>query len=654
MNAYEFGLKYFNENFHPSPNCVIFNDKYRPVSGDVNSDEIDVELPFYYEQVLSAEEEKHYERMASPRRLKAEVVEDYLLPNNYITTTSGNTIEGQPDNNFYTIYTYNDQFFVKAGDQAILDEVTISSAKKGITSPKFFGSSDIKLRELINDKSFSLIFFFTDSGSILGSGYGAITDIQPNEIIFFLEKDSLFNPISRFDIKTGSDIKETDPFPYAAIAAIAEFFEVRKITEDSIKKVFDRHFNNTTERVASYLFNLSDSIYDVTGLVLNPIGDFIIGLGTGISTDFKTDPKRWKYYKDDGTVNKNMDPIIPELWFYLEELEEGEKKQEGRRGESVDALIDKIKTRIKTDLNTIKDEEIRKLISKNTAFINLVLDEAKELFKSLSKLASEKNGLIFINAFFIGIYNSLIEAIGGIISIIGYILKFPSFASKLELTDITRTINIGLELLEETIESFLSLFSKENLKKLFNGFVLIGKLLLEYANSPNNLANLQEAFESFIKKAINSVSDGVDYVSVKVDRIGYGIGYIIGFIIEEVLTALATGGAKNVVTALKLTLDSFTSLLSIGSRSTKFVIKNAQDFIKAITLLLRKLKNLDVKKLMDELIAWIKNLIRTSRQLAEEAFERLFKSHSAKQRLRRLGYAPTKVENEIITFCKVN
>ena len=510
MNAYEFGLKYFNENFQPSPNCVIFNDKYKPMSGDVLTNEIDVELPFYFEQVLPVTP-SHFKRMADPRRLKAEVVEDYLLPNNYIRPFSDNTLEGHPDNHFFTIYAYNDMYFVKAGDQAILDQVTISSAKGGITTPKLFGLSQQKLKSIIDSEDVSLIFFFSEDGAVLESGYSSINEVMPNEIIFFLEKDSVLNLMSVARIKSGINIALDEKIPYPAIASLAEFFEA-PITEKKVENVFINHFKDKypeeSDGISTYLFKIEDYILEIAGDALKVlIGDPLITIGDAISENLKADSKRWQYYNDDGTINENFEPVFPGLKDYLHGQEEKEKI---KKSKNLDQDVKSISTRIKNAIDEIPNESYRVFLKDKLAFVFKMMDSLEELYQSILKLISFKNAFIYLNALIIGVYNSLIEAIGGIISLIGNVVNIPSMLFDVDSNDVKNGLRIGAEILENVIETSLAFFSFKNIEEFFKGLYQGAKALVSFLLNPDQI--------------VSKIADGVNYAASKVDRIGYGIG----------------------------------------------------------------------------------------------------------------------------------
>jgi hypothetical protein len=639
MNAYEFGLKYFNETFQPSPNCVIFNDKYRPMSGDVLSNEIDVELPFYFEQVLPITS-SHFKRMASPKRLKAEVVEDYLLPNNYIRSFGDNTLENHPDNHFFTVYAYNEMYFVKAGDQAILDQIVISSAKGGITAPKLFGLSEQKLRSIIGRDDVSLIFFFSEDGAVLESGYSSINEIMPNEIVFFLEKDSILNILSVARIKSGIDIVLDEKIPYPAIASLSDFFEA-PITEEKLEKVFINHFKDKepeeNDGIWTYLFKIDDYILELAGDGLKLlIGDPLIFIGETIVKELKADPKRWKYYNDDGTVNKEFEPVFPGLKNYLDSQEE---KEQLKKSKNLNENVSSISTRIKKAIDKIPNESYKVFLRDKLDFVFRILDSLQKLYQSILDLISFKNAFIYLNAMIIGIYNSLIEAIGGIFTLVGNVVNIPSMLFDVDSNDVKNGLRIGAEILENTIEAFLAFFSIDNILAFFSGLYQGAKVLISFLLNPDQI--------------VSKITDGVNYVATKVDQIGYVVGYIIGFIIEEVLTAILTGGAKTVAQALKMTLDSIVSAVNSVRKVGEKVARKAIDFIHGLSVLFKKMKNLDVKKIMDDFVEWIKKLLKTTRQLAEEAYLRLFKSKSSLEELKRMGYGPTKVVGDVITICRI-
>ena len=116
---------------------------------------------------------------------------------------------------------------------------------------------------------------------------------------------------------------------------------------------------------------------------------------------------------------------------------------------------------------------------------------------------------------------------------------------------------------------------------------------------------------------------------------------------------IATGGAKTVGTALKLTAESFEQLLKLGGRGLKTLGKAPVSLVETLIALFRYLRKLNVQKLLDDLIALIVKLFKTTKQVAEEAFKKIFNPNQ-RNRIERAGLTPTKVDEfGNVTLCPI-
>ncbi len=637
MNAYEYGLKYFKVKYQPKPNCVVFNNKLHVQGEEEEHTLTDYEPSIFSYKQVALVNGTNYQHILEPKRLNADVVEDYLIPNNYITVTEGNTVVGI-GTGLVAVYKYEDEYYVKTefSPTEYLDEVAIvnSTSKKGSLVPKIFGLADIKLRKILEDDSISLVFFFNEDGAVLENAYSSITTIEANEIIFFLEKDSLFNPVSVIKVKSGSGIAKDKILPFSSIATLAQLVGVH-IEEKHIKKVFENHFKNKNKEdeftINTIFYEMGEFVLEITGAVLKGLfGDPLIIIGRELSAGLKIDKKRWQYYDKEGNINSEFAPIFPGFKSFLD------KDEKSNEGETLASKLTELKETVTNTIQKVPNSDFRAFIKDKLSFVFKTLDALEEMYKSFIKLINSKSLFIFLNALFLGVYNSIVEAIGGIITIIGHVINIPSYLVKVDDAKISQAANVGREVLENVTETFLKLFSIKNIKALFTGFLKIGETLLTTMANPNEV--------------LSKIADGVNYTATKVDRIGYVIGYAVGFIIEEVLTILATGGAKTIAQAFKLTIESLATVLTKTKNAAKIVVKKPADFINALSVLFKKLKALDVQKLMDEFVVWIQQLLKTTKQLATEKYNELF-NFSEKFWLSKFKLTPTSFKDGLVIFC---
>lgn len=663
MNAYEYGMDHFGFKYQPIPNAIIFNDKYI-FADDFETDENGQQIPvdalqtayiFAEAYVLSDGTYKLYEPI---RTISELYVEEYLIPNNYLVDLGDNN---EVDNavGTYQVYQFGDTFYVKYDNPNALDEVIVTG-KPG--KPKLFPLSDVKLSELMENKDLKLFFFFSDDGEKLNRAYNAITKTLPDEIIFFIEKDG-FNGISSVvRVYTGSNITDPKKLPSSAIAHLAKAMgvdaNVYKI-QNRIDEVFKMHLEFVKEQkeqgVAYWVSEILGVPLAVNNAILFGIGYILKELGDGISTELVFDDKRWNYYNDNGDRAKDFSPVLPGFEGLLGDLEDAEKDS-FNKADTFEVIITALEAKVSTFFNSAPDDtNFNKLFKKHFGFINTLIAKLKELYEVFKETFTLKNGLIFGNALLIGIVNSLIKAIGGILSLVGAILKYPYEVRKENKerkaqNKVDTTFSSIMEVLEEFTQTVGKLFTLKNLEKLFNGFVQMGALVFTTFSNPEQLLSLSRAFTVTVA---DKTVDAAKYLSARVDNIGYGLGFAIGFIVEEVITAIATGGAKTVGTALKLTVESFEQLLKLGGRGLKAIGKAPKSFVETLIALFRYLQKLNVQKLMDDLIALMVSLFKTTKQLAVEAFEKIFNPNQ-RNRIERAGLTPTKVDEfGNVTLCPV-
>jgi len=379
-------------------------------------------------------------------------------------------------------------------------------------------------------------------------------------------------------------------------------------------------------------------------------------LGDGISTTFVFDDNRWKYYNENGDKAKDFSPIFPGFETFLEKVDAIEKDS-SNKGSTFEMVIAGLENKIDAFFNnTSEDSNFKNFLKKHFSFINTLISKLKELYVTFTETFTHKNGFIFANALFIGIVNSLIKAIGGILSLVGAILKYP-YESREADEELKRqfkkstTLSSAMEVVEEFMQTLDKLFTKKNIETLFDGFLKMNDLVLTTFSNPEQLLSLNRAFALAVA---DKTVDAAKYLSVRVDNIGYGLGFAIGFIVEEVITAIATGGAKTVSTALQLTAKSFEELLKLGGRGLKTIGKAPKSFVEKIIILFKALRRLDVQKHIDDLIDLVVKLFKTTKELAVKAFEKLFTKQQQNRMLNRAKLQPTSVDDlGVITFCPI-
>ncbi|WP_299519827.1 hypothetical protein [Winogradskyella sp.] len=668
MNAYEYGMDNFRFKYQPIPNVIVFNDKHI-FSDDYETDESEQITPlssiqgeFIYAEVFQTADNIYalYEPIRSESVL---YVEDYLLPNNYLTDLGNNNFVIGAEGT-YQIYGLDSKFYIKYENPNSLDEVLITgSSSPKVPSLKQFLNTENKLSELLENKDLKLFFFFSTDGNKLNKAYNAIEETLSNEVIFFIENDGFRGSTSIVRVYTGSNISFETVLPTNAIAHLAERFgvvaNVSEI-ESRIKSVFKNHLEFVKEQKEGSVFQWLTDIIDVpitvNNAILYGVGYVVKELGDAISTEFVFDDKRWNYYNENGDRAKDFSPVLQGFDVLLDHLD-AKEKENTKKEDTFEVFIKAIEAKVNKFFSvSSEDNSFSKLFKKHFGFIKTLLGKLRELYVVFKETFTSKNTFIFGNALLIGIINSLVKAVGGILSLIGAILKYPyetrrEDKERRSKNKVSTSLSSVLEVFEELTQTFGKLFSLKNLEALFNGFVQMGALALTIFSNPEQVLSLNRAFT--VAVADKSV-DAAKYLSARVDNIGYGLGFAVGFLIEEVITGIATGGAKTIGTALKLSAESFQQLFKLGKAGIKTIGKAPVSLVDGLIALFKYLRKLNVKKLIDGFIAWFVKLFKTANQLLEEAYKKVF-SPSTRSKFKRFGLGPTKYDEvtEAFTFCPI-
>ena len=119
------------------------------------------------------------------------------------------------------------------------------------------------------------------------------------------------------------------------------------------------------------------------------------------------------------------------------------------------------------------------------------------------------------------------------------------------------------------------------------------------------------------------------------------------------ITTIATGGAKTIGTALKLTAKSFEELLSLGRRGVKTLGKAPKSFVETIIKLFRSLRRLDVQKHIDDLIDLMVSLFKTTKQVAEEVYKKIL-NVTERKLFKEMGFVPTSYIDDVLNLCPIS
>ena len=512
------------------------------------------------------------------------------------------------------IYKINNQNFVQIpidiADPYIYAEEQILFGKNKKTKP-----AKPTLNTILKDKKMAVVLFVSTDGAQMERAYQSIDTLYENEIVLFIEKNKGVNTFgSVVRVKTGSNITSLGMFPYKDLSKIVKIYNT-DIGSDSFEEILKEHLEDKSEKV----FLVKDTFLGFFDKVVSFGTDLTLKALQEVAEEFakefdqlKIDEKRWKYYKEDGTVTENPDLFLPGLSLVKQAQIKSNEKNElstSKLNALAIAYIEELEILLKNKVKENQKGNAKESFTKEKAFkkiINLVLEalaNAKKFLKNPLGKGLEIAEEIFVtyNAFIVGLLNGLTQAVKGIFDLIALIceglITLRDLGKEVSKNSITY-LSLFFEMLENQLEAFINLFSKENLIAIFDFFK---KCLLFSLTMPTRILNWLTR----------------DSKPITLDTIGYYFGYIIGTIIEMVLEILATGGASTVVKAIeklgKSFADLFKGILTTFSKLAKkgeaFIVDNFIVFINYV-----KERSKSIKTFLDEIFELLKDLFNISKK----------------------------------------
>lgn len=213
---------------------------------------------------------------------------------------------------------------------------------------------------------------------------------------------------------------------------------------------------------------------------------------------------------------------------------EGQKKINSRIVKSLFEKIDGVKTDFNNLLANAEQFFPAFIFKKIKQSVNLFFNQIDKIEQFLIDPLTGMQHIIYrsyqsANAFLCGIYNSLIDIVAGIFSIIGFIFKAVAAMDKVS----NRKVEYGemfLELMEDLMEGIMKFDYFEFLKQCITFQIKTAIRLIKW---------IEEKVPQFT-----------------MEKAAYYYGYIIGIIIDLVVESLLTGGAAAVAKLAK-TIESF-------------------------------------------------------------------------------------------------
>ncbi|MCO6161670.1 hypothetical protein [Flavobacterium sp. NRK F7] len=639
MYAYEYGLKNFHFEYRTGSSIAVFNDDIE-ILKDQNEVENENQIVEVLKEVVYDVEKQRIYLKDNPATINRIAVEFYL---EYL----GN-IDLYFNENFIVkkeVFKFNNKYYYS--EAIVLDEIVVSAQAKPTIKPAI---KKIDLFENFNSYlekiETRMTFFIANDGAKLELAYLNIDAVLENEIVFFIERNDLFNIIgSTIRVKVGSNITSATKIDKRELKLFLQMFLLH-FNEEKIITVLNEQFKEKEKDISYYikkgLLNTYNQVVKIETEFLNLTSEALENVIEGCEKDLKLSDDRYLYYKtskdqegNEKTVkNENFKPLIPIDFF--EKLEKNNEKFDYAKAIAPAIhYLEEIIQAIQNKVAQVNIKSIRDYINKKmNGFLELIHKIPKFLKTFIDKtIALSKDYLLFVNGLIVGTINSLVDTLSGIFFIIKIVVDYKQFKNtQTDRLVATPSSFFGLliEMVENLFEFYFKLFSFKNL----------------------------EAFVKFSKDVIVLLVTAPSRISITADKVGYFLGFIVGFIIEEVILAFATGGVGAVANLFTKIAATTKTVIKTGLKASKRFVdelgKISKGMLHTVLEIIHHVnaKAANFSKLLDELYAILEEVVLGAIALLKAKFDALF-SPKTQKALREAGFGPTKFADNSLTICKI-
>ncbi|OPC31278.1 hypothetical protein [Elizabethkingia miricola] len=472
-----------------------------------------------------------------------------------------------------------------------------------------------------------VVLFASKNGAFLLQRYMEALP-QSNELILFIETDigNLKNNVVR--AKAGAALTKPGSGEFAEILNFTREYQ-GIIPQEELRELINKGIYKNKTDIVNWLISIKDTVVReffnfFTKGILTQAEDFFRALSNDISK-FKIEETGWNPNPKEGQYDPTFIPqILSEKIkkYYQHEAEggayanlEGQKKVTAEIVDHLFGKIDGIRANLTGPLSNAGKFLPDFVLEKFSQVFDWFFKQLDQLRKFLGDpvtglLAIAYQGVQTANAFLCGIYNSLVDVIAGIFSLIEFIFKAVA-----AMQNIGENKIIYGEMLLELMEDFIE-----------------GVMSFDYV----------EFFKQSIAFQINTIKGVIDKATrLTLSQVAYYYGYITGIIIDIVVEALLTGGtatvaklAKSVESFILNPLEKISQAIVKSVNFTKDVLTTAVEFF---SLLIREFKK-GVKNIFQKLEKFLNEIFGLGDEVADSALtpaERRVKEKE-ERRLRKL------------------
>ncbi len=563
-HPYNYGKKHFKHVSIPSKNLILFHD-------EIQLENVE-DLPDFgnasYLWRVEILENGNYE--VQDTFISAEL--SHFLQITGQLAQSGDTIQGieisfsadanairNPNvasffqNAFYDLYAYGQYLFVDTTLQSSPAIATGISTTVSDPSNTDIGFPLPNMLDALVNQPFTYYLFVSDDGFKINRAYENTQPSKDNDVIFYLESKgdaNTFGSVAR--LKSGDKARSVSDFSTGAMRSAFRRFDlnvasnIAKIVKDHLEAK-KKGLSETATLVFDKTASAISTVSTVVGFPTYLIGEACIQISKGIFNNFIANENRRRYYQSSGKVNPNYDGLIPAQ--ILEGTDIGNSSNYvSKVFKELDDIVLEFQNIQSTVIALSGVKGLRgyapalQALGKTIGGMGDYLSNLKpELAKKLAEsLGFSGDTLVFTNALFVGLWNSLWEIIRGVLDLIAMLIHYSSTPQNFEGSDFA-LIGLRTEMMVELIENLHAWF-----KNLF---------------TQDTAIEIGVFYVSTMLTISNAVTD------TQVDRLGYVLGFTIGLIAEEVLSIIFTTGAKtaaDVAQHMKKSLEGVLAAIEKG------------------------------------------------------------------------------------------
>ncbi|WP_336733135.1 hypothetical protein [Chryseobacterium sp. VD8] len=477
------------------------------------------------------------------------------------------------------------------------------------------------IEEVIIYKSFDAVFgdikiklFASKDGVFLLQRYREMTEPDDKTIILFLEIDDGYNLHTVMRIRAGKDITDSKKLPFANILNLTREHSIN-VSPDDLKKLLEKGAIANKKTFWTWLLKIikapiSDVYSFFSSKLYNGAADFFENTIAKNIQSIKVSENGWNPNPKEGEFSP---ALIPEkIWQIMKPYYEhkatddpnlnflGGEKTVNSVFNSFFEMLDSHKDKVTTILKSMKPylpASIYKMFLDTARnFLGGISDLKKMLRESIPRLQSIiYKSFTIANAMLCGIYNSLVDIIAGIFSIIGFIFRFLAIQEEFK-DDPSLMADFFLEYMEGVFEGVMK----------FDAVDFFFEMISFQAKTALNL------YRWITEKAPD----------ITLEQVFYYYGYIVGIIIDIVVETLLTGGVAAVAKLFEGVAAFMRNPMEKLAQGIAKSVKFGKDLLAAVLefmrMIVKKFKE-GSKALFEELKLWMDEIFGVGKKVEDFA-----------------------------------